>query len=117
MTKYAARPDSVQHIPVIVERAVRMSMYGTPGPCYIDLPHNLLLAKVPEESVTYLPKVEPLPPLAVPQNLLSATINLLKSAKSPLVIVGKGIAYADASEEMQRFVFIKLIKGQGGEVS
>lgn len=81
-----------------------MSIYGTPGPCYIDLPHNLLLAKVPEDSVSYLPKVEPLPPLAVPQNLLNATINLLKSAKSPLVIVGKGIAYADASEEMQRFV-------------
>lgn len=42
--KYAARPNSVQHIPIVVERAVRMSMYGTPGPCYIDLPMNLLYA-------------------------------------------------------------------------
>jgi 2-hydroxyacyl-CoA lyase 1 len=45
--KYAARPNSVEHIPIIIERAVRMSMYGTPGPCYIDLPMNLLYASVP----------------------------------------------------------------------
>ena len=89
---------------MIVERAVRMSMYGTPGACYIDLPHNLLYAKVPEDSVHYLPKVEMLPPMQVPSNLLSATMNLLKGAKSPLIIVGKGIAYAGASGEMQRFV-------------
>ena len=79
-------------------------MYGTPGACYIDLPFDLLYAKVPEESVQYLPKVEPLPALEVPQNLLSATLSLLKTAKNPLVIVGKGIAYADASGEMQQFV-------------
>jgi len=41
-TKYAARPTNVRHIPIIVERAVRMSMYGTPGPVYIDLPNDLL---------------------------------------------------------------------------
>lgn len=41
-TKYAARPSNVRHIPIIVERAVRMSMYGTPGPVYIDLPNDLL---------------------------------------------------------------------------
>jgi len=79
-------------------------MYGTPGACYIDLPHNLLYAKVPEDSVHYLPRVELIPALQVPNNLLNATLNLLKSAKSPLVIVGKGIAYGGASNEMQRFV-------------
>lgn len=53
--KYAARPSSVQHIPIVVERAVRMSMYGTPGPVYIDLPGDLLLAKALENDVKYLP--------------------------------------------------------------
>ena len=104
VTKYAARPSSVEHIPIIVERAVRMSMYGTPGPVYIDLPHNLLYAKVPEESVRYLPKVEMLPPLHLSPNLVTQTIDLLKGAKNPLVIVGKGIAYADAHDEIRSFV-------------
>ena len=78
-----------------------MSMYGTPGPCYIDLPHNLLYAKVPEESVSYLPRVEPLPQMILPAPLVTSTIDLLKSAQSPLVIVGKGIAYAAAHDEMR----------------
>ena len=64
--KYAARPSSIQHIPIVVERAVRMATYGTPGPCYIDLPHNLLYGKVDESLVHYLPQVEPLPKMLLP---------------------------------------------------
>ena len=83
---------------MVVERAVRMATYGTPGPCYIDLPHNLLYGKVDESMVHYLPKVEPLPQMILPAQLVTSTIDLLKQAKSPLVIVGKGIAYADAHD-------------------
>jgi 2-hydroxyacyl-CoA lyase 1 len=36
--KYAARPDSVKRLPFYVEQAVRTSMYGRPGACYLDLP-------------------------------------------------------------------------------
>jgi thiamine pyrophosphate-dependent acetolactate synthase large subunit-like protein len=33
---------------LIVERAVRLSMYGTPGPVYIDLPADILFGKCEE---------------------------------------------------------------------
>jgi len=102
--KYAARPSSVQHIPIVIERAVRMATYGTPGPCYIDLPHNLLYTKVDEASVKYLPMVMPLPSLVLPNQMVTSTLELLKQAKSPLVIVGKGIAYGGAHDEMRAFV-------------
>ena len=104
MTKYAARPSSVEHIPIVVERAVRLSMYGTPGPVYLDLPHNLLYAKVPADGVNYLPKVEMLPAMVLPKSLVVSALDLLKQAKNPLVIVGKGIAYAGAHDEMRQFV-------------
>jgi len=32
------------------------------------------------------------------------TLGLLKGAKSPLVIVGKGLAYANAQDEIRSFV-------------
>jgi 2-hydroxyacyl-CoA lyase 1 len=67
VTKYAARPNSVAHIPIVVERAVRMSMYGAPGPVYIDLPQDLLQGKAPASSISYLPKVELLPALVLPR--------------------------------------------------
>ena len=40
--KFAARPASVELIPRHLERAVRTSVYGRPGPSYIDLPGDLL---------------------------------------------------------------------------
>mgnify|MGYP000097124695 CR=1 FL=1 len=36
--------------------------------------------------------------------MVSQTLDLLKQARSPLVIVGKGIAYAGAHDEMRSFV-------------
>lgn len=36
--------------------------------------------------------------------MVDETLNLLKNAKSPLVIVGKGVAYGDAEKEMRAFI-------------
>ena len=80
-TKYAARPASIRHIPLIVERAVRLSMYGTPGPVYIDLPADILFGKVPESEIIYYPAVEPLPSLILSESQVSQTLALLRSAK------------------------------------
>ena len=41
-TKYSGRPGRVDLIPRQLERAVRASIYGRPGPSYIDLPGNSL---------------------------------------------------------------------------
>lgn len=42
-TKYAARPSDPGMIPYIIEQAIRTSIYGTPGPVYVDLPVRLKL--------------------------------------------------------------------------
>lgn len=65
------------HIPFIIERAFRMAMYGTPGPTYVDLPHDLLYAKIPQSQVTYCAKVEPLPPMLLSEGLLHKAIETL----------------------------------------
>jgi 2-hydroxyacyl-CoA lyase 1 len=81
-----------------------MSMYGTPGPVYIDLPGDLLLSKADASTINYLPLVEEIPALIVPQDVVSKTLQILRSAKSPLVIVGKGVAYGNAEKEMREFI-------------
>ncbi|KAL1430103.1 hypothetical protein MTO96_015579 [Rhipicephalus appendiculatus] len=97
-TKYTCRPSSVQLIPMHIEKAVRTSLYGRPGATYIDLPGNMIMAEVPEESVPEVAKC-PDPPrtLADPPNVVQA-LSLLKNAKKPLIIVGKGAAYACAEK-------------------
>lgn len=53
VTKYAARPSNIKHIPLIIEKAVKMSIYGTPGAVYVDLPADLLMGKVKESEIKY----------------------------------------------------------------
>jgi len=79
--KYAARAHSIAHIPVVIERAVRMSIYGTPGPVYVEITQDVLYGKVDEALIDYLPKVEPLPHLELPDVTVKQVIALLKSAK------------------------------------
>lgn len=67
VTKYAARAHSIQHIPTVVERAVRMAIYGSPGPTYIELTQDVLYGSVLKSTIQYLPKVCPLPSLELPE--------------------------------------------------
>mmetsp|Transcript_19264 Transcript_19264/g.18401 ORF Transcript_19264/g.18401 Transcript_19264/m.18401 type:complete len:121 (+) Transcript_19264:242-604(+) len=57
VSKFCARPQSVRDIPGIVEKAVRMSMYGTPGPVYIEMTADVLNGKI-EDELEYPPVVE-----------------------------------------------------------
>lgn len=49
--KHVSRPVSVQAIPQHVEKAVRTALYGRPGAVYLDIPGNLVLETVEEQSV------------------------------------------------------------------
>lgn len=102
--KYAARPASVVLIPQHVEKAVRCAKYGRPGCTYLDFTGNILQARVPLDSV---PSQYPVPevPVAYPDpQKIERAAEVLAGAKRPLVIVGKGAAYARAEQEVRRLV-------------
>ncbi len=102
--KYAARPDSLARIPYYVEQAIRTSLYGRPGPVYLDVPNDLLVGEIDAAEVE-LPSCCPEAPksLATPESIDDA-LCLLREARRPLVIVGKGAAYARAEGEVRSFV-------------
>ncbi|CAN7939625.1 unnamed protein product, partial [Ixodes hexagonus] len=103
-TKYACRPSSIQLIPMHVEKAIRASIYGRPGATYVDLPGNMIIEEVPSEELMD-PPCCPEPPrvLAEPPTVAKA-LTLLREAKKPLVVVGKGAAYARAEKSVREFV-------------
>jgi 2-hydroxyacyl-CoA lyase 1 len=102
--KYAARPDSIERLPYFVEQAVRSSIYGRPGAAYLDLPGDIITGAVDEEKVQFLPKCPDAPRPGAPQESVDAALDALKSAERPLVIVGKGAAYARAENEVREFI-------------
>ncbi|OAD54363.1 2-hydroxyacyl-CoA lyase 1, partial [Eufriesea mexicana] len=103
--KYAVRPPSAILIPLHVEKAVRLATYGRPGVAYLDLPANLLNQSVDEEKIYKVAKCLP-PPLIFPDHrLVNQAASLLMRAKRPLLIVGKGAAYARAENEVRSLVY------------
>jgi 2-hydroxyacyl-CoA lyase len=102
--KYAMRPETPSRLPFYVEQAIRTSIYGRPGPAYLDLVDDVISGLVEEESVSF-PRPVPDPPRpTVDDASVEAAIDALRSASQPLVIVGKGAAYARAEDEIRKFV-------------
>ena len=102
--KYAHEIDRVERIPYYVEQAVRTSLSGRPGPVYLNFPDDVIRAeaeadKVPEAA----PFSPPTRPLADPNNVERA-LDALESAENPLVIVGKGMAWARAEDAVRHFI-------------
>jgi len=102
--KYAARPPSASLIPLHVEKAVRYATYGRPGVSYLDFPGTLLTAKA-SEDVLETQYTHPVPPRTFPSAQdIQKTVDLLRKAKNPLVIVGKGAAYARAETAIRQLI-------------
>ncbi|TRY93287.1 hypothetical protein DNTS_010845 [Danionella cerebrum] len=101
-SKFSARPSSLQMIPVVVEKAVRSSIYGRPGACYIDIAGDMVNAKIPQSSVR-LVSCCPAPPVSQADSReIKKAAGLLGSAQRPLIIIGK--AYARAEREIRELV-------------
>ncbi len=102
--KFAHAIEHVHRIPFYVEMAVRQSIYGRPGASYLDLPDDIILGEVEEEKVLPAATVaEPPRMVAMPQDVERA-LNVLESAEKPLVIVGKGMAWSRAEDEVRAFI-------------
>jgi 2-hydroxyacyl-CoA lyase 1 len=102
--KYGAGIDRVERIPYLVEQAVRTSIYGRPGPVYLDMPGDIIGAKIDEDTVTQRDPVPGPPRTLADPDAVERAVETLKSAERPLVIVGKGAAYSRAEDEVREFI-------------
>ncbi len=102
--KLARRPESLARVPYYVEQAVRTSIYGKPGAVYLDLPNDLIVGEIEEEEAPILPRCPEPPRPAAGEDEIRRALRVLSEAERPLVIIGKGAAYARAEDEVQRFI-------------
>ncbi|KAJ2783986.1 hypothetical protein H4R18_001378 [Coemansia javaensis] len=102
-TKYAARPAGIGQIPAVVRSAFHHAAAGRPGASYIDLPADCIQGAAPADSVRWPAPAGPVHAQADPAAVAAAAA-LLRAAKSPLIVVGKGAAYARAEAEVRALV-------------
>ncbi|MGH7056289.1 MAG: oxalyl-CoA decarboxylase [Acetobacteraceae bacterium] len=104
--KAAYRINRPQDIGIGFARAIRAAASGRPGGVYLDLTAEVLGAALDMGAAkkSLVKVVDPAPrQLPAPESIRRA-VELLASAERPLVILGKGAAYAQADVEIRRFI-------------
>ena len=106
LCKAAFRILHAQDIGIGLARAIRAAVSGRPGGVYLDLPAKLFGQVMDAEAgQKSLVKVIDAAPAQIPApSAVKRALDLLKSAKKPLIILGKGAAYAQADDEIKAFV-------------
>jgi 2-hydroxyacyl-CoA lyase 1 len=102
--KFAHAVEHVHRIPFYVEMAVRNSIYGRPGATYLDMPDDIILAQVDEDKVHQAATVAEPPRMQAMESDVEQALDVLESGERPLVIVGKGMAWSRAEDEVRAFV-------------
>jgi oxalyl-CoA decarboxylase len=104
--KAAFRVLHAADIGIGVARAIRAAVSGRPGGVYLDLPAKLfgqvMDANAGEKSLVKV--IDPAPAQIPAPEAVKRALEVLKSAKRPLIILGKGAAYAQADEQIRTFV-------------
>ncbi len=106
LCKAAFRVLHAQDIGIGLARAIRAAVSGRPGGVYLDLPAKLfgqvMNADAGKKSLVKVIDAAPAQ-LPAPDSIKRA-LDVLKSAKKPLIILGKGAAYAQADDAVKALV-------------
>ncbi|KAH1015750.1 hypothetical protein HUJ04_007087 [Dendroctonus ponderosae] len=103
-SKYSARPPSISLIPLHVEKAVRLAKNGRPGAAYLDFPANILSGRVDSNHIPKQYGPSAIPTIYPDPKKIEDAVKILTTAKRPLVIIGKGAAYARAEKEVNELI-------------
>src|SRR5436309_6439036 len=104
--KAAFRVLHAEDIGVGVARAIRAALSGRPGGVYLDLPAKLFPQTMDAAAGknSLIKVVDPAPREIPAPEAVQRAVDLLKSAKRPLIILGKGAAYAQADADIRALV-------------
>jgi oxalyl-CoA decarboxylase len=106
LCKAAFRVLHAEDIGVGIARAIRAAVSGRPGGVYLDLPAKLFPQTMDAEAgkKSLIKVVDPAPRQIPAKDAVQRALELLKSAKRPLILLGKGAAYAQADAEIRALV-------------
>ena len=104
-TKYSARVDNTDQLPMFLRQAIREATTGTPGPTHLDLAglaggditkNSANMEVIVEKQYAHLPPFRPEPDADSVRSALVA----LSSAARPMIVAGGGVKTSDASKQL-----------------
>ncbi len=100
VTKWVAEINMAERIPNMMHRAFHLLRSGQPGPVMLEIPSNVMSDDVDDDFEYKPPK--PAKPAANPDDV-SAAVKALLASENPLLHVGQGVLYAEATDELVEF--------------
>src|SRR5262250_1538430 len=106
LCKAAFRVLHAADIGIGVARAIRAAVSGRPGGVYLDFPAKLFAQVMDAEAgaKSLVKVIDPAPAQIPAAEAVKRALDVLKSAKRPLIILGKGAAYAQADDQIRALV-------------
>src|SRR5216110_3864063 len=106
VAKAAFRVLNAEDIGVGIARAIRAAVSGRPGGVYLDLPAKLFAQSIDAETGkrSLIKVVDPAPRQIPAPEAVKRALDLLRSAKKPLIILGKGAAYSQADADIRSLI-------------
>jgi oxalyl-CoA decarboxylase len=106
VAKAAFRVLNAEDIGVGIARAIRAAVSGRPGGVYLDFPAKLFAQSMEAATgrATLIKVVDPAPAQIPSHEAVQRALDLLKGAKKPLIVLGKGAAYAQCDAEIRALV-------------
>ena len=102
--KWMSQVDRTERIPELLHLALGKAVSGRPGGVYLDFPGQTVRRRLDESEVLYretAPRVTD--PYPDPTGI-EAIASMLAGAERPLILIGKGAAWADAGDALTRLV-------------
>jgi thiamine pyrophosphate-dependent acetolactate synthase large subunit-like protein len=102
--KWSVQISETNRIAELLHLALGRAAEGRPGGVYVDYPGDVVSRRIPEDEAGLRPHA---PEIARPHpdpNAIDRIADLLAEAERPLVIVGKGAAWADAVDPLKALV-------------
>ena len=106
LCKAAFRVLHAEDIGVGIARSIRSALSGRPGGVYLDLPAKLFAQTMDAEvgKRSLIKVVDPAPRQIPAPDAVQRALDLLKGAKRPLIVLGKGAAYAQADADIRALI-------------
>lgn len=104
--KAAYRINRTEDIGVAVARAIRTALSGRPGGVYLDIPARLFsktMSAAAGAKSLFVP-VDPDPSQLPAAAAVARAVALIKGASKPLILLGKGAAYAQCDDEIKALI-------------
>src|SRR6185437_14201174 len=106
LAKAAYRVDRAEDIGRGIARAIRTAVSGRPGGVYLDIPAAVLgeIIDADKGAASLWRVIDPAPRQLPAPDAAVRAVRLLADAQRPLVVLGKGAAYAQADNQIRQFI-------------